>query len=143
MLPTVTVPILSVDGMLVCSPNTMKIILNVDKFNQHNRPYRAYFEGYDRHPICSAKRVSTGDSLELNSKFNECGVQLIQHQGEIIYTQIILVTYGYNPKSSLVYREETVRFKVECVVQTDLSIGLADPGYLNVSKSEVDGRKFY
>jgi len=129
------------DGRLVCGPNMMKISLNVDKFNQHNRPYRAYFEGYDKHPICSVKHGNTGDPLELNSKFNECGVQLIQHQGQIIYTQIVLVTYGYNPKSSLVYREEAIRFKVECVLQTDLSVGLADPGYLNVSKAEVDGLK--
>ena len=114
----------------------MTLKINITKFNSHGRPFKIYFKE-SNHSICHVAHNSADnlvdDQLFIHSNYNSCGIQVFQRESDIVYNQTILLTYGNNPESDLVYREEVISFNVECMKQNNLTVNLDKLGHVNVS----------
>jgi len=121
------------DGTLSCSADGMNIKLNAAKFNKHGRSFTFGFKDSDD-ASCSSTE-NTADEVILSADFTQCGMVQKVEDGAIKYSQTLYVTYGMNPASALVYREETITFYVECVQSTNVAAGL-DGDYVNVTSLE-------
>ena len=110
----------------------MSIKLNADKFGQHGRAFTFGFKD-SVDSACSANTAS--EEVMLSADFTQCGIVQTVEDGSIKYSQTLYVTYGVNPESALVYRQERISFEVECVQSTNVEAGL-DGAYVNVSSLE-------
>lgn len=54
--------------------------------------------------------------------------------GDFIYNQTVLLTYGTNPESDFVYREEVISFDVKCTKLSNSTVYLERSGHVNVSR---------
>ena len=124
------------DGILICNGTGMTLKINYTKFNSHGRPFKIHFKEAD-HSSCHVAHNSTdnlvNDQLFIHSSYNSCGIQVFQRGFDIVYNQTILLTYGKNPKSDLVYREEVITFDVGCTKINNLTVNLDQLGHVNVS----------
>jgi len=121
------------DGALSCSTDGMTVTLNAAKFNKHGRTFTFGFKDSDDSACSSAN--NTADEVVLSANFNQCGMVATVEDGAIKYSQTLYVTYGVNPASALIYREETITFDVECVQSTNVAAAL-DGEYVNVTSLE-------
>ena len=120
----------NLDGPLSCKADGMSVTLNAAKFNKHGRSFTFGFKDSDDSACSSAD--NTADEVVLSANFNQCGIVTTVEDGAIKYSQTLYVTYGVNPASALIYREETITFDVECVQSTNVAAAL-DGEYVNVT----------
>jgi len=132
------------DGNLTCNATSMSIEFDVVKLISRGRPFKIHFQNAN---LTEAKNSSgsscmlqyngtedmTNKTLILEANFNECGIDIYQQNGFIVYNQTVLVSFGENPKSSPVYRLEEVAFKVGCKKSNNLTVNL--DGYFNVTST--------
>lgn len=122
----------------------MTLQINFTKFSLHGRPFKMHFLNATD-PTCSVLHNSTdnliADNLQIHSSYKSCGVDVFQRGDDIVYNQTILLTYGTNPDSPLVYREEDITFAVECTKRWNLTVFLESFGYVNVTAIETQAFK--
>eukprot|EP00111_Clytia_hemisphaerica_P020196 TCONS_00059520-protein len=71
----------------------------------------------------------------LRAPYNECGIESHQRNGELVYTQTIIVSYNETISvERLVYREHIFDIHLECTISKLHEVEL--DGYLNVTKSK-------
>jgi len=124
------------DGTLRCGNNGMTIDLDAAKFNKHGRGFTFAFKDTTDVGCSVGSGDANGDSLVLAADFNECGIAVSSEDGSIKYSQTLYVTYGMNPSSSIVFREERITFEVECVKPAGAEVTLGGAGYVNVTSIE-------
>ena len=125
------------DGTLQCNSTSMTMNFNLTKLNLHNREFQIFFLNHQNTSACivqhnSTEHILNNDTITLRAKFNECGIAVYQRDNEIVYNQTVVILYGENPQSSLVFREEETVYGVECTKTNNLTIQL-DQNYFNVS----------
>lgn len=116
----------------------MTLQVNATKFNSHGRPFKIHFNN-TVDPACSVSYNSTdnliGDQLQIHASFNSCEIFKTElSNGNFIYNQTVLLTYGENPASQLIYREEVITFNVECTRLSNSTVFLESQGHLNVTR---------
>ena len=116
----------------------MTLQVNATKFNSHGRPFKIHFNN-TVDPACSVSYNSTenliGDQLQIHASFNSCEIFKTElSNGNFIYNQTVLLTYGENPASQLIYREEVITFNVECTKLSNSTVFLESQGHLNVTR---------
>jgi len=126
------------DGSLVCNGTGMTLQVNFTKFNSHGRPFKIHFQN-TVDPACSVSYNSTenliGDQLQIHASFNSCDITKTDlSNGNFLYNQTVLLTYGKNPSSQLIYREEVIKFEVECTKLSNSTVYLESMGHLNVTR---------
>ena len=108
---------------LYCNKTSMSLRINKTKLEMHGRDYEIMFQGESHYPCKingETKYHSNNGMIWINSSYNECGIKAFAswkdggRNGEIIYNQTIVVVYGKNPNSTIVYREEKDEFHVKC-----------------------------
>lgn len=114
----------------------MTIDLDAAKFNKHGRDFTFAFKDTTDAGCSVGSGDANGDSLVLAADFNECGIAVSTEDGSIKYSQTLYVTYGMNPSSSIVFREERITFEVECVKSAGAEVTLGGAGYVNVTSIE-------
>ena len=113
----------------------MTVTLDKDKFDQHGRKFRLHFKGASD-PACGVSSDAGADgALAITSNYNACGINLAINDGEVSYSQTVLVTYGMTA-NSIVQRQEVISFEVSCTVDASVAVGLAGAGHVNVSSLE-------
>ena len=108
--------------------------VNVTKFNSHRRPFKIHFQNAVD-PACSASHNSTGNQLQIHANFDSCNITKTNlSNGNFLYNQTVLLTYGKNPDSQLIYREEVIKFDVECTKLSNSTVYLESMGHVNVTR---------
>jgi len=124
------------DGTLRCGKNGMTVDLDAAKFNKHGRDFTFAFKDTTDAGCSVGSADANGDSLVLSADFNECGIAVSSEDGSIKYSQTLYVTYGMNPSSDLVFRQERITFEVECVKSAGAEVSLGGAGYVNITSIE-------
>ena len=128
---------MSLDGRLLCNATGMTLKINYTKFISHDRPFEIHFKNTTDH-ACSVPHNSSenliNDQLQIHATYNTCGIDIFERGDDIVYNQTVLLTYGINPKSDLVYREEVIKFDVECKKMSNLTVYLEALGHINVTE---------
>ena len=117
----------------------MTLQINFTKFSLHGRPFKMHFLNATD-PACSVPHNSTDlvdDKLQIHASYESCGIEVFQRGGDIIYNQTVLLTYGKNPDSELVFREEDITFAVQCVKGRNSTVFLESLGHVNVTGIET------
>ena len=114
----------------------MTVDLDATKFKKHGRSFTFSFKGASKAECSIDSTQAVGDSLVLSTDFNKCGIVVSTDAGTIAYKQTLYVTYGMNPNSNLVFRQERITFEVECLKKSSATIELAGDGHVNVSSLE-------
>jgi len=128
------------DGSLICNGTGMTLQINFTKFSLHGRPFKMHFIN-TTDPACSVPHNSTDslidDKLQIHASYKSCGIDVFQRGDDIVYNQTVLLTYGSNPDSQLVYREEDITFAVECTKRRNSTVYLESLGHVNVTAIET------
>ena len=114
----------------------MTIDLDADKFKKHGRDFTFTFKDATDSSCSVESGEADGNSLVLSAQFNECGISISSDDSSIKYSQVLYVTYGMNPNSDIVFREERITFEVECVKAAGAEVSLGGAGYVNVTSIE-------
>jgi len=125
------------DAELVCTNTGMKVKFNKTVLDLHKRPYKIHFLNTNVSSCIAPHNTTTNlmsnnETIWLQANFNQCAIAVHQEQGSIVYKQTVAVTYGTNPKSSLVFREEKILFEARCTKSNNFTVVL-DGEYLNVT----------
>jgi len=120
----------------MCNSTGMAIHLNYTKLSQYDRPFKLHFKG-TKNESCSVSHDTTTNNINnetifLQANFEECCIGVFERDGNIIYNHTILVTFGANPTSELVFREEEIAFEVECTKLNNITVHL-NSAYMNVT----------
>ena len=115
----------------------MTIYLNYTKLLQRNQQFKVYFKGSNNASCITHHNTSTNNinnkTIFLQANFDECGINMFAKDGNIVYNQTILVTFGKNPTGSqIVFRQEEIAFDVECTKLNNITVHL-DGAYVNVT----------
>lgn len=129
-------------GSLMCNETSMMLTFNKTVLESRERNYTIKFADNDEYP-CKIE----GDTIETNTiddqvwimaHYNQCGIHVFDHSNHSIgYNQTVIVTYGENPDSDLVFREEYDEYNVQCVKKSNYEVELEED-YLNVTHEETE-----
>jgi len=123
------------DVKLECSSKGMLVHFNKTTLDSHKQTYKIEFMDTNS-SSCMVTHNTTqhlsNNTILLQANFNQCAIAVAQENENIVYKQTIVVTFGQNPKSSLVYREEKVKLQMRCEKANNLTVNL-DGKFINVT----------
>lgn len=105
---------------LECNTRSLKLSFNKTLIEARKRPYEIKFHGQDGVNGCSGingtqPNYINGDQIHIDADYEDCGINIIESNENIIYNQTVIVLYGENPSNHLVFREEFDEYNVQCI----------------------------
>ena len=79
------------------------------------------------------------DSIWISADYHECGIDVFEENGHIIYNQTVVITYGHVDPKALIVRSEQEKFSLRCQKGQNLTINLEGA---SVNVSSLKGEEF-
>ena len=115
--PTATVKNPDYETKLICNETALTMKFNKTQLDERKRDYSIKFKG-ESIEECMVYHTNSSHVMDgyiwISSNYNKCGIDIYEEDDDIVYNQTVIITYGYDPTSSGVYREEHDEFSVSC-----------------------------
>lgn len=105
----------------------MIVTFNKTVLDAGGRNYSIMFKGQSDYP-CNVNATmlsnTVGDTIQLVADYNECGIDVYQNNSVITYNQTVMVSYGENPASSVIFRVNYDEYSLKCHKSNNLTASM-------------------
>lgn len=123
---------------LECTTSSMNLTLNKTQIDSRGRDYKIFFYDQESDVNCMILANTTNvydGEIWLAADYNDCGINIVSSGTDLIYNQTIVINYGENPNSNLIFREENDYYHVKCTKSGNMSVNIAGES-ITVTKME-------